>query len=54
MRLHLDTTPRKHPGAAPAGSGTPCGVGRTGLRLPLIAFMGDGNAISALARRAMR
>jgi hypothetical protein len=53
MRTHLDTI-LPHPGAEPSAPVSTCGVSRTGLRLPVIAFMGDGNAISALARRAMR
>ncbi len=52
MRFHYDTS--HWPGAAPAASVLPCGAVRTDLGLPVIAFMGDGNHISALARRGMR
>jgi hypothetical protein len=51
MRFHFDTS--LSPGAAPAASVLPCGI-RRGLGLFVVARMGDGNHVSALARRGMR
>jgi len=52
MRFHYDTS--LWPGAAPAASVLPCGEIRTGLGLFVVVPMGDGNHVSALARRGMR
>jgi hypothetical protein len=52
MRFHYDTS--LSPGAAPAASVLPCGAIRTGLGVFVVAPMGDGNHVSALARRGLR
>jgi hypothetical protein len=53
MRLHFETS-LWHPGAALDVAVSPRGIGRAGLGLPVLAFMGDGNHVSVLARGAMR
>ena len=52
MRFHYDTS--LSPGGAPTPSAFPCGAIRTGLGLFVLVPMGDGNHVSALARRGMR
>jgi hypothetical protein len=48
MRFHFETS-LWHPGAALDVAVSPRGIG-----LPVLAFTGDGNHVSALARGAMR
>lgn len=52
MRLHLETS-LWHAGTASAAT-APGGDSRTRLGLLVVAFMGDVNLPSALARRGMR